>query len=155
DNWTLTQASIGAQISPPGFLSAVANVPASSNPTAYQYVVTAVDSRTGEESLRSEIAAVPNSVDMAAVQGSITLTWGQVAGAGSYNVYRSPPAYNGQVAIGTLWGIIATCFGQQYTDTNGDPDFTKTPPQHRNPFSPGQVLQVRMTAGGSGFTSTP
>jgi|SRR5579864_551578 len=156
DNWTLTPAVIGTSVgSSPTGLTAVANVVATTNPTAYQYVVTAVGIETGEESQRSNIASVVNSVDLAATQGSITLTWLPVDGAGSYNIYRSPPAYNGAVAIGTPWGLIATVFGLQFTDTNSTPDFTKTPPLHQNPFDSGQVLEVQMTAGGGSYTSTP
>ena len=123
-------------------------------PTEYQYVVTAVDTVTGQESVASNIASV-NSVNISQTQGSIALTWNAVAGASSYRVYRAPEAYGNDVPTGSLFGFVGTALGNSFVDNNIIPDFVTTPPLSINPFAPGAILSITMTNQGSGYTSEP
>lgn len=124
-------------------------------PTIYEYVITAVDSKTGQESVASNIAAINNSVNIATILGSIKLTWSPVVGASSYRVYRAPASYNNVPPAGSIFGYIGTALGNAFVDNNITPQFAITPPLYINPFAPGQILSVTMSNQGSGYTSDP
>jgi hypothetical protein len=168
-NWTLTPTAFAASISAPSTVTAVANTHPSSIttpptlPAAYAYVVTAIDPRTGQESIASPIANVTDSVNMAVTAATIILSWVPVVGAEFYNIYRAPVSYNTAIGgpatnslpvpIGSIFGFLASSFGNQFFDTNIDPDFSKVPPLHRNPFAPGQILSVTMGASSADWTT--
>lgn len=154
DNWTITTVPIGSSTSRPTSCSGSANVIASIvTKTDFQYVATAVDKFTSEESRASPIADIPNSVDIATTAGSINVQWSAVAGAGYYNIYKAPPAYKGTVPVGSLFGYCGTAYGTSFVDSNIVPDFAQVPPLHQNPFATGAVLLVNITGGGSGLTT--
>lgn len=155
DNWTLTQLDVGASIGAPASCSGNATVIASGSnqPTDYQYAVTAVDKITGEESIASPTADIPNSVDIALTAGSIELTWAGVDGAGYYNVYKAPPAYNSTVPTGSFFGYAGSSFGTKFVDSNIIQDLSQVPPTHSNPFATGKILSVQITVTGFNLTT--
>ena len=162
--WTLTKTDFISQQAPPGAPSLTAsNLPSQSTspttePCAYAYVVTAINA-AGQESIASGRGNITSSVDMAVTAGSITVDWQPVTGAVQYNVYRAPPSYNtagnhvfaNPVPIGAIFSFVGTTFGTQFVDSNIVADSTKTPPTHRDPFAPGQVIAVQVTSQGSGY----
>lgn len=170
-NWVFTQDTFAATIQAPTGLTANAT---SSDvlTTWYSYVVTAVNDATGEESVASLPVNVQN-VNISTVLGSNTITWDQVAGATSYNVYAATPSYSINVPVSSLYGFIGTALGTSFVDTNITADFTTVPPQHTNPFARGFIEQVTIggsqngdysqstvsysvsSATGSGFSGTP
>ena len=156
-NWSFVETTFQVSIAAPTNLTSVASsvTPPTTTPptllTGYSYVVTAVSATTGEESQPSTATNV-QSVDIATLAGSITLTWTAVTGAAYYNVYKAPAAYGTNVPIGSQYGFAGQTFGTQFTDTNITADATTTPPLHVNPFARGQVLQVNVTSPGSGLT---
>lgn len=167
-NWTLQPASFAAGIAAPATCSVTATTAPTSGtsppvlPCAYAYVVTAVSQSTGEESEPSPIGNVTNGVDMAATAGSNIVTWSPVANAAFYNVYRAPTSYNTEpgntgaalpVPIGALFGLVASALGTQLVDSNLTPDFSQSPPQHRNPFAPGQITYLQMTSSSADWTT--
>ncbi len=92
---------------------------ASSAPGAgNDYVVTAVDDTTGEESLQSATTSSTTT--------NSTLTWTAVPNCARYNIYRSR---NG------LFGFIGNAASSGFTDTNVLPDVSNCPPGARNPFA--------------------
>lgn len=149
-NWVFTADTFASAITAPTNVAATAQASTTLS-TYYSYIVTAVDSATGEESIGSKAAGVQNN-DIAINAGSNTVTWSNVIGAGSYNIYASVPSYNQPVQAGVNYGFIGTSFGGAFTDTNIIPDFTKTPPTHQNPFARGAIIAATPTAGGSGYT---
>lgn len=151
-NWTFTQVNFGASISPPSSVSATAQSSTTIS-TWYSYVVTAVDSITGQESIASSAVNIENN-DIAVNAGSNTITWTTVANAGSYNVYKATPSYSLQVPVGSLYGYMGTAFGTQLTDTNITADFSRVPPTHQDPFARGTILGVNITNGGSGLSQS-
>jgi hypothetical protein len=166
--WTITESTFSEPIGPPASCTATATTNPSSAtspatlPAAYAYVVSAVDRKTGQESIASPVANVTNSVDIASTAGSIIIDWASVAGAGTYDIYKAPTSYNTQpgnttdalpVPAGSLFGYIGTSFGTQFVDSNITPDFTQTPPLHTNPFAPGQILAAETLVPGSGYTN--
>lgn len=175
-NWSYAVTTFASAIAAPGSCTAVASVTIATNGTGspnnvpaaqYAYCVTAVDV-DGEESIASPIGYTladtnaHSSVDIGITAGSVVVTWGQVSGAASYNIYKAPAAIwnTGSAAgntpqsvpIGSAFGYVGTAVGNQWTDQNVVQDFTKTPPLHQNPFAKGQILSVTSGAGGSSYT---
>lgn len=155
NNWTLTVLVVGSTIAAPASCSGSATVPASgtNKPTDYQYVATAVDALTSEESVASPIANISNSVDIAITAGSLNINCATVAGAGYYNFYKALPAYNSTVPVGSLFGYAGSAYGTSFVDSNIVSDFSQVPPLHTDPFGGGQILNAIITAGGSGLTT--
>ena len=147
-DWVFTETTYASSISPP---SGVTIATTGAGAWWYQYVVTAVDANTGDESIASAIVTV-KSVNIATTAGTITLTWDPVDGAAQYNVYRAPVSEAAQVPLGGLFGFVGSSFGTQFADANITPSNSKTPPVHLNPFARGAIEEVRPTAGGSGYT---
>ncbi len=152
-NWTLTPTSFTAAISAPTGLTATSQSSQILS-TYYSYIVTAVDSITGEESVASSVVSVQNN-DIAVYQGTNTITWTAVAGAGSYNVYKAIPSYGQPVPIGSIFGLMTQgVLGTSAIDTNITPDFQQSPPLHENPFARGQILDIVPTAAGTNYSQT-
>lgn len=119
DAWTFTPITFTPSISAPNSVSI--GGPAG---TVYnEYVVTAVNSDTGEESLGSS----PVGANKAAPTTSapVTIDWPDVAGATEYNVYKGA---NG------VYGFIGVAGVSGFSDTGLTPDTTDTPPRSVNPF---------------------
>ena len=168
NDWQLEPVSFGARIAPPVSVHIEPTVLPDSGltpptlPTAYAYVVTAVDAATMEESIASPIENVTNSVDIAVTAGSHIITFPAVAGASYYNVYQAPPQYNTRpgdtgnaqpVPAGAVFSYVGSTYGVRFTNSNITPDLQQVPPLHQDPFATGQILETVVTAPGSGYTS--
>jgi hypothetical protein len=166
-NWSFSLVSIGSKVAAPSSAAAIATVQpsgATSPPTlpcAYAYVVTSVNTLTGEESLPSPIANLTNGVDMAATAGSNIVSWAPISGITQYNIYRAPTSYNTDptnpdvalpVPVGALFGLVGSSLGTQFVDNNITADVSISPPQFQNPFAPGQVTNIFMTASSGDWT---
>ncbi len=156
ENWTIAPLDLSADIDPPSDVEGTATSLASYIPTInltgltdYQYVVTAISMATGEESVASDIADIPDSVNIAVEAGSIVLTWTAVDGAAYYNIYKAPPAFQASVPIGSLFGFAGTTYGAEFVDSNIIQDMTQVPPLHKNPFAPGALISVTITDPGA------
>lgn len=111
--WTLAAITYApAQVPPTGLATTAPG-------SGYDYVVTAVNDETGEESLAS--GSVSSNVQTSKI------TWTDAAGSTNYNVYKKRNGVYG--LIGTA-GVGASGF----TDSTINPDTTDTPPQAKNPF---------------------
>jgi hypothetical protein len=151
-NWVFTQETFVAAISAPTNVSAVAR--SSDTPsTWYSYVVTAIDATTGEESIASSIASVQNN-DISISAGSNTITWSDVIGASSYNVYAAPASYQVGVPVSSVFGFVGSALGPSFTDDNITPDFTKVPPVHNDPFAIGAITDISVTNEGGNYDQT-
>lgn len=146
-NWVFTENTFNAVISPPTDLVVAAR---SSDivTTWYSYVVTSVSGSTGEESVASQIGSVQNN-DISISAGSNTLTWTPEPTASSYNVYLAPTSYQVGVPVSSTFGFIGTALGPAFTDNNIQPDFTKVPPVHADPFARGTITDVEITNEGT------
>lgn len=151
NSWTITPASIGVTIAPPGQPVVTATVTTATESTTYIYRITAVHALTGEESLPSAAGKVTNSVDVAVTAGSLNLSWAAVSAAGSYNIYRAPSGYGTAPPAGSLFGYVGTAFGPAFVDGNTIPDLTKLPPQHFDPFTTQAVLYLTTTSTGTNY----
>lgn len=111
----------------------------------YRYVVTAVDKETGQESSASAEKSVKGKLLTSNYFPRIT--WGAVAGAAYYKVYK----YSGGV-----YGFIGRADGTSFDDTNIAADQNDSPLKYENPFAaagdyPSQVFFFQQRLG---FAST-
>lgn len=164
-DWTLQPTNFGALIDPPTSVSAASNTQAPTNGVnaSFAYVVTAVDA-DGNESIASAIARC-HGADLQVEAGTNIVSWSIVGGARFYNVYRAPVSTDSAVVTmggtaapipvpdGAIYGFVGAAFGTQFVDNNTTPDLTQTPPLHKDPFAPGQILAVDITGTGSGLTA--
>lgn len=128
--WTLSPYTFTPGIAAPGSLVLTSQDGTHDIPgTPWGYVVTAVDKTTFEESVASSVVETGDDLTVSSDRYNL-ITWGAVANAGYYNVYKHT-SY-----LGAL-GFIASVNGTSYTDTSpgGHPDFTNTPPVLRDPFN--------------------
>lgn len=142
--WTLSEITFAPLTSAPTNL-----VVSGAGGVVDQWVVTAIDAETLEESLP------PASVgsDTLATSGAPrTLSWTAVSGAGSYNVYKYKNGIYGFI------GVAGT--GQQFIDNGITADTTETPPSSRNPFGsasnyPGTVGYYQQRLGFANTVNKP
>ena len=160
-DWMLVKTNFNPTIAAPGWIGLQETDSGVSTASFYyQFVATAIDAKTGAESIASPVATIL-AVNMAAEAATIAIQCGAVAGAGSYNFYAAPEVYSPPTASppnypsgGALFGYIGTAFGPNLTDTNVVPDYNLSPPQHRNPFATSSVKAVSMTSGGTSYSPT-
>lgn len=153
-NWTMVKTSFGSHILAPASISLSETDSGLSTPSFYyQFVSTAVDATTGEESIASPVGTVL-AVDQATEASTIFINCAGVTGAGSYNFYASGVTYKDPPIPGGIFGYIGSSFGPAFSDTNVVADFTISPPLHSNPFATSSVASITMTAGGASYSPT-
>lgn len=163
DNWTFSPIVPSPSVFPPLGPGSLVGSPPSGDITArsdYAYEITSVDSVDGTESVASPIITGLGRegvglVDIAAEAGTITVNWDAVTGITQYNVYKATPNINSPVPNGSLFGYAGSAFGTQWVDNNITPDFSQTPPQHKNPFARGQVIGATVVAQGTNYSANP
>lgn len=161
-DWTLTEISYAAGISPPsmtgttptnGNAGNTGTTPGISSVT-YEYNVTAVSDDLNTESNTSGAGLTCTNYNIGYYEqyGNYnTVSWDAVEGADYYNVYRR---YAGQ------WGLIGTTTALTFDDVNYAPDTENGPPTHKNPFDgnyPTAVTyfqQRRVFAGSTAYPQT-
>lgn len=155
NNWSIDLAQFNTAIVPPIDIEVTPTTTVTTTvSTRYQYVVTAVDTETGEESVASQVAATLISANLSiTTSASINISWASVTGAAYYNVYKAQPVYGQTPPIGSLFGYMATAYGLNAVDYNITPDYNVTPPVHYNPFATSSILSVQITNTGSSYTT--
>lgn len=133
--WTFAAMTPAPTIGPPQECG-VSWTPVESGQAAtfYNYVVTAISGTDGSESIASNIASVTNGTDLANIASTNTVNWTGVAGAVSYNVYRSAVSYNSAPPSGTPMGLLGSTTGTNFADSGFVPDLSMVPPTYTNPF---------------------
>lgn len=151
-NWTLTDLAFGNDLVVP---SALAITSSTAGTAGVGIVVTAVDA-DGNESLPSNYAfntAIANIVTTAGT--SLKYTWGAVAGAEHYRVYRTQITPVGtDITRSQPLGFLGIAYGPEFVDNNIVPNYSETPPLYQNPFADGAIEYIRVTGGGAGYTRT-
>lgn len=136
-DWRPSVVAFGATISAPASPSAVATVTNTGTgytPTASSYVITTIDSVSGQESLPS-VTATAGVNDLSLAGNYNTISWSGVSGAQLYQIYKQ---------VNGIFGYIGGTTGTSFKDDNIAADLGSTPPQSRNPFDgpddyPGKV----------------
>lgn len=157
NDWTLTKTTYASSIGAPASATgSQTNTGTGEGPWFYNYVFTAVDAITGEESVASPVAFIGGaSVENISINaGTNIITGAGVTGAGSYNFYRAPEQYGTASGAGSIFGFIGTSFGPTFSDSNVEPDYTASPPTHQNPFATSSILNVVMKNYGASYSPT-
>lgn len=151
-NWVFSSV-VPAPTAPPPTLTA-ATISDAGGATNYAYQVTAV-ANDGSESIASNTGtAVGVSLFDTSKFAQGNIRWSVVANVGQYNIYRAQLSDQSPVPAGSLFGLIGSAYGNQFTDKNLAPDFGTTPPRHQDPFARGQIIYIDVISGGSGYSQT-
>lgn len=164
NDWTILPSQFGAVVSS---VSNLHVVPRGGNTEGQQYAiyyyVTAVDNATGEESVPQQCVTLNGALGASSTSSQVfsnTVIWAAVRGDISYNVYAETAVpqlgSNGNDLLPPptfIAGLIGTTLSVSFTDTNIAPDFTKSPPQHQDPFAPGAIVSALVTSGGTGYNA--
>ena len=123
--WSITSVSFGTAMTAPGSVaSSRQEYDSSKTETSYSYVVTAVKTSTGDESVASSSTSISNNNLSSTVTN--TITWGAASGADSYNVYKSR---------GGIFGFIGRATGTTFKDDNIESDSNDSPATARTLFN--------------------
>ena len=150
-SWAISAINFGSTLSAPTGLS--------SSTTGgvgdwVNYAVTAVDVN-GQESAPSATQQQQTNFSTSGTPRTVTFSWGAVAGATSYNVYRTEISQTASIPAGQPMGFIGNVTGTSITDSNTTPNFSLGEPIAENPFSGSGVQTVTVTAPGNPYTSFP
>lgn len=147
-NWALEELGKVTTVLPPISLS---GTPSEVDDAGTSFAVTSVNS-DGVESVISAYLLEQAMLNYTVTLGSYTLTWAVAPTAVSYNVYRGLVLPDGdKVTRGTDLAYIGSTTGNEFTDNNIVPDYTKTPPIHYNPFADNAAYIVKVLNPGSGY----
>lgn len=105
----------------------------------------------GTESVVGNLVKLENIVNYPVTEGSVSVLWAAESDAAYYNVYRSIVSITEVLSFGSELGYIGRTKGTKFTDPNIVPDFGRVPPTNFNPFQPGAILSITVTAGGSTY----
>ena len=124
--WDLVAVSFGTEMTPPGSVASTRQeYDSDKTETTYSYVVTAVKTETGDESVASTATSIANNNLSNTVTN--TITWShQGAAADSYNVYKSR---------GGIFGFIGRATGLTFKDDNIESDSNDSPAIARTLFN--------------------
>jgi len=150
-SWAFSDVVQSSGVAAPASVTVTHN---QSGTTYYGYQITSVSPEDGTESVASPIgrdSAALMSLDDVRQEN---ISWSAVVGVSQYNIYKSQWSDIAVVPNGSLFGYIGSAYGTGFIDKNLTPDYSTTPPKHRNPFARGQVISITMTAGGSGYNTT-
>jgi hypothetical protein len=150
-NWTIAPINFEPTIATPSGVGVASTASAGGDATAY--IVTAVDIN-GQESSPSPPTSIV-SLDLSGTAWTNTVQFGAVAGAVSYNVYRSIITLANLIPAGVTFGFVGNCTGTTFLDTNINADFSQTPPIEQDPFSGAGVTSVTINNTGGGYGSVP
>lgn len=127
DNWTITTIDYGSTVTAP-VISGIAAIGtgAGTYSKTYQYVVTTVNADGVESIVSNQVELTTPSLSTTA---AIRLTWGAVADASYYRVYKDPSVNSG------IFGWIGDSKTTTFDDFNKAPTTSDAPPEDRQPFA--------------------
>ena len=129
-DWKLEDAVFAPDIAAPTGVSAKWTGSTSENTRKYEYVVTAVDEKTNEESTCSDVVSATGHREANwLTTEEMTITWEAVEGASEYNIYRS---------VNGIFGYIGTSETLSFVDDNIEPDLSSSAPVPKDPFKDGE-----------------
>lgn len=153
-SFTVTQETYGpVQASPTGLVVQAVN--GSSVPFFWVYSVTAISADGKEESLPTPIGGTGNGIIGYSSGTAIAnkLNWNSPTSS-YFNVYRGGPSASishGNSPPATALGYVGSTSSTTFVDPGFTADYTKQPPQFNDPFSPGQISNITVSSGGSGY----
>lgn len=138
-DWVLTPITFAATIQPPtGVVMQPLNVQTTVK-LNFQYAITSIDDTTAEESQAVISPVVQNSFLDQTKGCSNKMVWTAATNASRYNLYKANPVADPENPT-SVFGYIGQTNDPadlEFVDVNIAPDFTQTPPLHRDPFAGG------------------
>lgn len=123
-SWTISTVSYTPTTTSPTSVTLSGAAPGGG--TTLQYVVTAINDSTHEESLPSAASGFLSAASLPTQSSAVTISWTPVAGCSNYNVYRSTG--------NSTFGFIGVSQGTSLIDIGQGADGASTPPIANNPF---------------------
>lgn len=153
-SWSITETTISEYKKGPTPSSSSASNPSDPAIAKDAQVLFAVSSvyPDGSESSIGLPFKVSGIVNYTVTEGAVSITWPADPEAASYKVYRSVVSSQEVLTYGSELGYVGRTFGTKFTDPNIIADFGKSPQNNYNPFSPGAILSISVTAGGTGYS---
>ena len=147
-SWAISETVVSEYTEGPTITSSTASA-AGNAQTIFAVTSLYVD---GSESSIGNLFLVANVVNYPTTEGSISINWTRDLDAVEYKVYRSIVSVSQTLSFGSELGYAGRTQGTKFTDPNIIPDFGQTPQINRNPFAPGAIISIRVTAGGAGYS---
>lgn len=155
----------GPGVSPPPSATATQIGGGTNSQISYAYVVTAVSSDGKEESLPTLPAVTPGGATLNIGDYSTATATASIYNRISWPASPSAPAYYKVYKVGpfkstsagvpepmpSVFGYIGQSISQTFIDNDIAADYSQTPPQYQDPFSPGQLAQIQVS-GGTGYS---
>lgn len=148
DNWTLAVASISPYEDGPVIIASSVSA-AGSAETIFSVTKVLPD---GTESALGNLVKISSMVNYPVTEGSVSISWTAETDAEYYNVYRSIVSVTETLSFGSELGYVGRTRGTKFTDPNIIPDFGRVPPTNYDPFEPGAITSITITADGSAYT---
>lgn len=149
-SWALAVANISPFYDGPTITSSSTSV-AGSAQTIFAVTKVLPD---GTESIVGNLIKLTSIVNYPVTEGSVSILWTAETDAAYYNVYRSIVSVSEVLSFGSELGYVGRTKGTKFTDPNITPDFGRVPPSNYDPFEPGAVISITITADGAGYTPT-
>lgn len=155
-DWTISETTISEYKEGPTPTSSSASIPTDPAIPTDAEVLFAVSSvyADGSESAIGLPYKVSGVVNYTITEGAVSIAWPTDPDATSYKVYRSVVSSQETLTYGSELGYVGRTFGTKFTDPNIIADFGKSPQNNYNPFAPGAITSISVTAGGSGYSET-
>ena len=154
--FTYSVNTVGSTVQPPTGLNGTTDSAHSDGVSSY--VVTSVSPDGKEESIpcfRADIVGTFIAAHPGTTLNGRLLWTPPSTPVGYYKIYSAGQVINrgsgGAAAVNTVFGYIGQSIGAAFFDDGIAPDFSQTPPQLQDPFSPGQISSVIVATGGSGY----
>jgi len=153
-DWSISETVISPYVAGPTITGHSSSTPDASILEEAQtiFAVSAVYS-DGSESSPGAPYKVSNVVNYPVTEGSVSIEWTADAAAVRYKLYRSVVSVQESLSYGSELGYAGNTRGTKFTDPNIIPDYTQTPQQNYNPFAPGAITSIEITAAGAGYTT--
>lgn len=150
DSWTLAEADISPYYDGP-VITSFSTSAAGSAQTIFAVTKVLPD---GTESIIGNLSKLINIVNYPVTEGCVSILWTAETDAAYYNVYRSIVSISEVLSFGSELGYVGRTKGTKFTDPNIVPDFGRVPPSNYNPFEPGAIISITITADGAGYVPT-
>lgn len=147
-SWSLTEADISPYAEGPTITSSSTSA---AGDAEVLFAVTKVLA-DGTESAIGNIVKLDNVVNFPVTEGAVSILWTAEADAVYYKAYRSIVSVTESLSFGAELGYVGRTRGTKFTDPNIIPDFSLVPPSNYDPFAPGAITSITITADGAGYT---
>jgi len=132
-SWLFSDVGFGPKIDPPATVTATATNPNTDSansgnayfPQPFQYVVSAINESSGQESRASSASSATN--DLSLKRNANGIVWSAVADASLYRIYKATNT--------GAFGYIGETQSLSFTDDNINPDLSDAPIIGDNPFA--------------------